>query len=1276
MSHRISFSNQVVHVSPPSLLDFQAKSFSRLFQEKNSFAERKKSILYQMLKEHLSISDTKGNFFLEFLDYSIGKPYYAPEQCLEQGITYDVPLKVKLRLTCKDGHTNQETEEEVFLGNIPYMTSRGSFIFKGIERVVISQIKRSYGIFFSKTKHASGATLYGAKVVPLRGIWLEFAFDAHGILYAYIDRRKKVPATLLLRAIGYSSDKDILSLFNLAKEVTVKKNNLKKYLNHKLAARLLRTWTEEFVDEETGEVVSINRSEVVLDRDTIITPEIIEIILNSGEKNIIIYEDQGEEVNPAQFIYKTLLKDDTNTEKEAVENIYYQLRGCEPSDDQEGKEFVQQLFFHKKRSHLGRIGRFWLNKKLLVNVPEDVDTLTREDIVAILHAFSDLVAGKRSVEDADSMTNRIVQASGNLLEEVFNRGIKLTGQYIREELGARDSEDLTPSDLTSGHYITAALHSFYSTGHQSQLMDQVNLLSSVSQIRRITKISNSISRERAGFDARDVHETYYNRICHIKTPEGLNTGLVLEAAIYAIIDGRGALKTPYRKVINGKVDLEGEIVYLAADEEEKVIIAQLTNHIAKDGTLLSDRVRARSNQGEWVMVSPKEVDYIDLSYNQSLSIAATLIPFLEYNETTRVVMSANMQCQSVPLLQPQPPIVGTGQECAIVRDSHFLPTAEEDGIVTYVDATKVIIQPHLPENMEKVLLSKEPKVYSLTKFRPTNQNTCINLKPVVHQGQKIKKGEYLCEGYGIKEGELSLGTNLLVAYMPWRGYNFEDGIVISDRLVKEDVLTSIHIKTFTLELYDTTEGPEEFTADIPNISEEAIRDLDENGVVRVGKEVSEGDILIGKITPQVEASNLTPENKILHAIFGDKAGRVRDSSLRVPNSFKGTVIGTEILSRRKKKVGDLAKTRQEVKKLQDNTLNKLENLRQKAIDTMLNLLDNQALLTIVDVDKKEILGKGGILTKAIVADSILMPIDKDLELLPFHKISNFNWTKKGEINAQIEYLLGSYKRHAGDIVVHYKQQRRKIEVGDEIPVNALRIAKVFVAKKQKIQVGDKLSNKFGNKGVITKIAREEDMPYLEDGTPIDILLNPLGVPSRMNIGQLQESTLGWAGKKLGVKYKVPAFEGPDMNRINTEAVKAGIPEFGLATLYDGFTGKPFENKVTCGVSYILKLNHLVDEKMHARATGPYGYITQQPLGGRGNKGGQRVGEMEVWTLEAYGVANLLREMLTVKSDDLVGRKAAYESIVKGHNIPLAHSSEAFKFLIAQLRGLGVDITFR
>ncbi len=1275
---RYSFSQQPLTVAPPHLLSLQLNSYHKLFIVEGSHSQRKKTILYKILKENLDITEPKGNYTLHFLDYHVAPPYYTPEQCIDLGITYDVPLKVKLRLVCKDGHTHTETQEEAFLGNIPYMTPRGFFVFKGIKRAIISQIKRSYGIFFSQNKHPSGTILYSAKIVPLRGIWLEFAFDIHGTLYAYIDRRKKVPITLLLRAIGYGSDKEILQLFGLAQEIELTKENLEKNIGKKIAARLLKTWVEEMVDEETAEVLSVTRTEVLFDRNTPIQEENIAQILASKESKILLYQDQEEE-NPFHFIYQSLLKDDTNSEKEAIDHIYFQLRGFEPSDEQEGREFVQQLFFHPKRCFLSNIGRYCLNKKLGLNISEEIETLTKKDIIAIIQAFADLLTGKRVVEDTDSLTNRIVQASGDLLHQVIARGIKLTGRHVREEMSSRDSEELKPTSIISGHYFVAALHSFLSTGSQSQLLDEVNILSVLSHLRRKTKIGTTISRERANFEARDVHETYYNRICHIKTPEGLNTGLVLEAALYAKIDERGAVKTPYKKVIDGKVDPSDKMYYLAADEEEKVAIAQLTNHIAKDGTLTEKKIKARVNQSEWVYLTPQQIDYIDLSYNQSLSASAALIPFLEYNESTRVVVGSNMQGQALPLLQPEPPIVGTGQEKTVVKDAHILPTADRDGTIIYVDAEKIILQPHLNQEEKKVALTNHPITYDLPKFKPTNQNTSLHLKPIVKKNDTVKKDTYLAEGYGIKDGELALGANLRVAYISANGKTYEDGIVISDRLVKEDLLTSIHIKTFTLELYETTQGPEEFTADIPNVSEEDIKNLDENGIIRIGASVQEGDILIGKITPQSEATNLSPENKLLQAIFGAKAASVRDSSLRVPNSFRGTVIATEILSRRTQKEGQLKKIKEELKTLHKENLETLLHLRQKAIKTLRELLKNHTITKIQDKSDKKTTSSPQTLTKETLAKTIFPTFSKSkkIDFVSNEHLPHFGYTQDKTINKQIQLLADNYIQDSNQIVTQYKQQKRKLEIGDEIPSNTLKIARVFVAKKQKIQVGDKLSNKYGNKGVVVEVSPEEDMPYFQDGTRVDIILNPLGLPSRMNIGQLKESALGWAGHTLQQRYTVPAFEGPNMEQINQEMEKANLPAFGLCQLYDGLTGEPFENKVTCGISHILKLNHLVDDKIHARDIGPYGYINGQPLGGRSNKGGQRIGEMEIWALEAYGAAHMIHEMMNIKSDDIEGRKEAYEAIVKGHNVPLlTREAEAFKFLLSQLRGLGIDITLK
>lgn len=1282
MAERISFASVKHFVDYPDFLDVQLQSFRDFFQLDTPPEQRKKEGLYKVFQENFPISDSRENFTLHFIDYTIDPPKYSVEECIDRGLTYSVPLKAKLRLVCNDEDNEdfESIDQEVFLGNIPYMTDKGSFIINGAERVIVSQLHRSPGVFFAMSKHTNGTKLYSARVIPFKGSWIEFATDVSNVMYAYIDRKKKFPVTTLLRAIGYGTDKEILDIFGLSEEVEVTPKNLKKIVGRRLAARVLRTWTEDFVDEDTGEVVSIDRNEVLLERDSIIREEDIQTIIDSGATSIILHR---EEVNIAdyQIIYNTLQKDNCNSEKEAVEQIYRQLRNTEAPDEQTAREIIHNLFFSDKRYDLGEVGRYRMNKKLGLDIPMETRVLTREDIISIVKYLIGLINSKAVVDDIDHLSNRRVRTVGEQLYAQFGVGLARMARTIKERMNVRDNEDFKPVDLINARTLSSVINSFFGTNQLSQFMDQTNPLSEITHKRRMSALGpGGLSRERAGFEVRDVHYTHYGRLCTIETPEGPNIGLISSLCVYAKVNSMGFIETPYYKVKNGKIDLK-DIVYLSAEEEDGRHIAQANAKIDEQGNFLVDSVKVRY-EGDFPMVSPEEVDYMDVAPNQIVSVAASLIPFLEHDDANRALMGSNMQRQAVPLLKPETPIVGTGLEKRVALDSRVLILAEKDGTVEYVDANKITIRYDFTEDELLTSFEGDTRTYYLTKFRRTNQDTCINLVPTVRKGDRVTKGQPLCEGYAIKDGELALGRNLKVAFMPWQGYNFEDAIVISEKVVKEDWFTSIHIEEFEMEVRDTKRGEEELTSEIPNVSEDAIRHLDENGIVAIGTEVREGDILVGKITPKGE-TDPTPEEKLLRAIFGDKAGDVKDASLRVPPSVKGVVIDTKLFSRPTKERDLRRRSKEDLKILLQNYAKDLTELRNQMINKLVALLEGKVSQGVKNKFGDELISKGVKFNRNNIEKN-LFP-DKN----PYRDESSYsvpeevnliadviveNWTNDEKTNTLVAELIKNYLKKRNEITSKFKRERFAIEVGDELPAGIVKLAKVYIAKKRKLKVGDKMAGRHGNKGVVAKIVAEEDMPFLEDGTPVDIVLNPLGVPSRMNIGQIYETLLGWAGQKLGVKYATPIFDGAKEEDVLNELRKAGLPEYGKTYLYDGLTGERFTQPVTVGVIYMLKLGHLVDDKMHARSIGPYSLITQQPLGGKAQFGGQRFGEMEVWALEAFGAAHILQEILTVKSDDVVGRAKTYEAIVKGELLPKPNVPESFNVLVHELRGLALEIT--
>ncbi|KMQ71838.1 DNA-directed RNA polymerase subunit beta [Chryseobacterium koreense] len=1259
-SERINFSAVKGKIETPDFLDIQIQSFKEFFQLDTLPENRVNETLYKTFEENFPITDSRNQFVLEFLDYLVDSPRYSIDECVERGLTYSVPLKARLKLYCTDPEHEdfQTVVQDVYLGPVPYMTPSGSFIINGAERVIVTQLHRSPGVFFGQTYHANGTKLYYSRIIPFKGSWMEFTTDINNVMYAYIDRKKKLPLTTLLRAIGYESDKDILQIFDLAEEVKVSKAALKKVEGRTLAARVLNTWFEDFVDEDTGEVVSIERNEIILDRETVLEKEHLDLILEAGVKSILIHKENSNEFS---IIQNTLQKDPTNSEKEAVEYIYRQLRNADPPDEETARGIIEKLFFSEQRYSLGEVGRYRLNKKLGLNIPEKTEVLTKEDIISIVRHLIELVNSKAEVDDIDHLSNRRIKTVGEQLAGQFGVGLSRIARTIRERMNVRDNEIFTPIDLVNAKTLTSVINSFFGTNQLSQFMDQTNPLSEITHKRRLSALGpGGLSRERAGFEVRDVHHTHYGRICPIETPEGPNIGLISSLGIYAKINNLGFIETPYRKVKDGKVDLKSAPIFLNAEDEENKVIAQANVEMEDDGTISTDRVIARLD-GDYPVVEPSEVNLIDVAPNQISGISASLITFLEHDDANRALMGSNMMRQAVPLLKPQAPIVGTGLEKQVAKDSRILINAEGNGVVEYVDADTITIKYERSEDEDLVSFESATKSYKLTKFRKTNQSTTITLRPNVRVGDKVTKGQVLCDGYATENGELALGRNCVVAFMPWKGYNFEDAIVINEKVVREDWFTSIHVDEYSLEVRDTKLGMEELTSDIPNVSEEATKDLDENGMIRIGAEVKPGDIMIGKITPKGE-SDPTPEEKLLRAIFGDKAGDVKDASLKADSSLRGVVINKKLFSRN---IKDKKKRTEEKLKLEEieNTYKaKFDDLRNTLLEKLGTLVNGKTSQGVNNDLNEEIIGKGVKFTT-----KLLQSVED------YVNVSGADWTVDADKNELIKQLIHNYKIKYNDIMGVKNREKFAISIGDELPAGIIKLAKVYIAKKRKLNVGDKMAGRHGNKGIVSRIVREEDMPFLEDGTPVDIVLNPLGVPSRMNIGQIYETVLGWAGQKLGLKFATPIFDGAELEEINEYTDKAGLPRYGSTYLYDGGTGERFSQPATVGVIYMLKLGHMVDDKMHARSIGPYSLITQQPLGGKAQFGGQRFGEMEVWALEAFGASNILREILTVKSDDVIGRAKTYEAIAKGEAMPEPGIPESFNVLLHELQGLGLDV---
>ena len=1261
-AERLNFSSIINRTEYPDFMDIQIKSFQDFFQLETKSEERGDEGLYNTFMENFPITDTRNQFVLEFIDYFVDPPRYAIDECIERGLTYSVPLKARLKLYCTDPeHEDFETiVQDVYLGTIPYMTPSGTFCINGAERVVVSQLHRSPGVFFGQSFHANGTKLYSARVIPFKGSWIEFATDINQVMYAYIDRKKKLPVTTLFRAIGFERDKDILEIFDLAEEVKVSKSGLKKILGRKLAARVLNTWHEDFVDEDTGEVVSIERNEIVLDRDTVLDKDNMEEILEANVKTVLLHKESAQQGDYA-IIHNTLQKDPTNSEKEAVEHIYRQLRNAEPPDEETARGIIDKLFFSDQRYSLGEVGRYRMNKKLGLDIGMDKQVLTKEDIITIIKYLIELINSKAEIDDIDHLSNRRVRTVGEQLSSQFGVGLARMARTIRERMNVRDNEVFTPIDLINAKTLSSVINSFFGTNQLSQFMDQTNPLAEITHKRRLSALGpGGLSRERAGFEVRDVHYTHYGRLCPIETPEGPNIGLISSLSVYAKVNSMGFIETPYRKVENGVVDIKGVPIYLSAEEEEDKLIAQATVKVDDKGKILHDKVIARM-EGDFPVMDPKDIHYTDVAPNQISSISASLIPFLEHDDANRALMGSNMMRQAVPLLRPQAPIVGTGLERQVASDSRVLINAEGSGVVKYVDANEIIIQYDRTEDEAKVSFESDIKTYPLVKFRKTNQGTSINLKSIVKKGDKVLRGQVLCEGYATQKGELALGINMKVAFMPWKGYNFEDAIVISEKVVREDIFTSIHIDEYSLEVRDTKLGNEELTNDIPNVSEEATKDLDEHGMIRVGAEVKPGDILIGKITPKGE-SDPTPEEKLLRAIFGDKAGDVKDASLKASPSLHGVVINKKLFSRAIKDKRKRAKDKEDIIQLEDIYDAKFDDLKNILIEKLFTIVAGKTAQGIFNDLGEEVLPKGKKFTL-----KMLNAVDDYAHLV------SGKWTTDDHTNKLVADLIHNYKIKENDLQGSLRREKFTISVGDELPAGIIKLAKVYIAKKRKLKVGDKMAGRHGNKGIVARIVREEDMPFLEDGTPVDIVLNPLGVPSRMNIGQIYETVLGWAGQKLGRTYATPIFDGATLDQINGFTDEAGIPRFGHTYLYDGGTGDRFDQPATVGIIYMLKLGHMVDDKMHARSIGPYSLITQQPLGGKAQFGGQRFGEMEVWALEAYGASSTLREILTVKSDDVIGRAKTYEAIVKGEPMPDPGLPESFNVLMHELKGLGLDI---
>ena len=1258
---RVNFASVKNPLPYPDFLEVQLKSFRDFLQLDTPTEKRKNEGLYKVFAENFPIADTRNNFVLEFLDYYIDPPRYTIEECLERGLTYSVPLKAKMKLYCTDpDHEDFDTVvQDVYLGPIPYMTEKGTFVINGAERVVVSQLHRSPGVFFGQSTHSNGTKLYSARIIPFRGSWIEFATDINNVMYAYIDRKKKLPVTTLLRAIGLESDKDIIEIFGLAEEIKVNKTNLKKAVGRKLAARVLKTWVEDFVDEDTGEVVSIERNDIIVDRDTVIQEENIEEILDSNVQTILLHREDAN-TNDYAIIFNTLQKDTTNSEKEAVNYIYRQLRNAEPPDDASAREVITNLFFSEKRYDLGEVGRFRINKKLGLNTSMDVKVLTRDDIIEIIKYLIGLINSKTDVDDIDHLSNRRVRTVGEQLYNQFGVGLARMARTIRERMNVRDNEVFTPIDLINAKTISSVINTFFGTNALSQFMDQTNPLAEITHKRRMSALGpGGLSRERAGFEVRDVHYTHYGRLCPIETPEGPNIGLISSLCVYAKINDLGFIETPYRTVENGKVNLNNdEVVYLTAEQEEGKVIAQGNAPLKDDGTFIRTKVKARLD-ADFPVVAPQEVQLMDVSPVQIASIAAAMIPFLEHDDANRALMGSNMMRQAVPLLRSEAPIVGTGIEEQLAYDSRSQIQAEGAGVIEYVDADVIRIRYDRTEDEEFVSFESAVKEYHLPKFRKTNQSTSIDLRPICDKGQRVNKGDILTEGYSTENGELAIGRNLKVAYMPWKGYNYEDAIVLNERMVREDILTSVHVDEYTLEVRETKRGMEELTSDIPNVSEDATKDLDERGIIRVGAHVVPGDILIGKITPKGE-SDPTPEEKLLRAIFGDKAGDVKDASLKASPSLKGVIIGTNLFARAVKKKKS-KNAEDPLVKLDEEYNEKKDALKKILLQKLSTLTSDRVSQGVKDFMDTEVVPKGVKFSMSI------------LDNINYETVNLSKWTTDAHRNDMIRATITNYLRKYKEIDAELRRKKFDISIGDELPSGIMQMAKVYVAKKRKIGVGDKMAGRHGNKGIVSRVVRQEDMPFLADGTPVDIVLNPLGVPSRMNIGQIFEAVLGWAGRELDVKFATPIFDGASLDDLNEWTDKAGLPRYGKTYLYDGETGERFDQPATVGVTYMLKLGHMVEDKMHARSIGPYSLITQQPLGGKAQFGGQRFGEMEVWALEAFGAAHVLQEILTIKSDDVTGRSKAYEAIVKGEPMPTPGIPESLNVLLHELRGLGLSI---
>jgi DNA-directed RNA polymerase subunit beta len=1261
LNNRVNF-GKIKHIAEaPDLLDIQLESFKEFFQLETTPDRRDVEGLFRVFKENFPITDTRNIFVLEFLDYFIDPPRYTIDECMERGLTYAVPLKAKLRLSCNDEeHVDFQTiVQDVFLGNIPYMTPRGTFVINGAERVVVSQLHRSPGVFFGQSIHPNGTKIYSARVIPFKGAWMEFATDINNVMYAYIDRKKKFPVTTLLRSIGFETDKDILELFGMADEVKADKKILANQVGRKLAARVLRTWVEDFVDEDTGEVVSIERNEIVMERDTVLDEDAINLIIEMGAKSVFIQkEDVGGDY---AIIYNTLNKDTSNSELEAVQHIYRQLRGADAPDNETARGIIDKLFFSDKRYDLGEVGRYKINKKLGHDLTQEKKVLTKNDIIEIIKYLVRLTNAKAEIDDIDHLSNRRIRTVGEQLYAQFGVGLARMARTIRERMNVRDNEVFTPVDLINARTLSSVINSFFGTSQLSQFLDQTNPLSEITHKRRVSALGpGGLSRERAGFEVRDVHYSHYGRLCTIETPEGPNIGLISTLCVHAKINDMGFIETPYRKVENGKVNLK-TLTYLSAEEEDTARIAQSNTPLTEKGEFAEDKVVSRET-GDFPILDKADVQFMDVAPNQIVGLSASLIPFLEHDDANRALMGSNMQRQAVPLIRPEVPIVGTGLEGKAARDARIQIHADGDGVIEFVDANEIHVRYNRNDLDRLVSFNEDLIVYKLTKFIKTNQSTCINLRPAVKKGQKVKKGDFLTEGYATKDGEIALGRNLQVAFMPWKGYNFEDAIVISERVVREDLFTSIHIDEYELEVRDTKLGEEELTSDIPNVSEEATKDLDEHGIIRIGAAVKEGDILIGKITPKGE-SDPTPEEKLLRAIFGDKAGDAKDASLKASNGTEGVVIDKKLFQRAKKDKSGKVREKAMLDKVEKDHEQKSTMIKELLIEKLQTLLKDHTTPGVVNNFGETLIPKGSKFSA------------KNLSTIDFQNVNPLGWTGDKKTDDFLNTLLHNYNIKYNEELGRYKREKFNISIGDELPAGVLKLAKVYLAVKRKLKVGDKMAGRHGNKGIVAKIVRAEDMPFMEDGTPVDIVLNPLGVPSRMNLGQIYETILGWTGKKLGVKFATPIFDGASTQQIEDLCDEAGIPNNGHTYLYDGETGEKFDQKTSVGVIYMIKLHHMVDDKMHARSIGPYSLITQQPLGGKAQFGGQRFGEMEVWALEAYGASNILQELLTLKSDDIIGRAKTYEAIVKGENIPKAGIPESFNVLVHELRGLGLDLKF-